>query len=411
MLDIKPTKLDLTAMHEKMQWYVDEEMIPFCTTLVMEGTDIVDVKTFGAMDGLKGEGRPLEVDTIYRMYSNTKIVTSVGAMMLWEAGQFDLDDPIEKYLPEFADPKVLKADAESIEDAEPAKGSITIRHLLSHTSGLSYGFIEPESLIDQIYNGSGVNALATHGLTLETMCEKLGPLPLVFEPGTSWRYSLATDVTARLIEVVSGQSFDEYLQEAIFGPLGMVDTGFYVPAEKQDRFSTMYRPEDFLDPLAKGLVKADDPHEGTYSKPNSFLSGGGGLVSTLVDYIKFIQLIVNDGEWQGTRLLKKETLDMMRSNQLADGVAVAFPMWAMPGTEFGLGFALKASVSGDEAAGMKGEYHWGGMAGTHSWMSPETGLTGMCMTQRMPGFWHAFSHDFKALVYSAKEAAEENAES
>jgi CubicO group peptidase (beta-lactamase class C family) len=171
----------------------------------------------------------------------------------------------------------------------------------------------------------------------------------------------------------------------------------------------MYRPEDFLDPLAKGLVKADDPFEGSYSQPNTFLSGGGGLCSTLVDYIKLIQLIVNDGEWQGTRLLKKETLDLMRTSQLADGVSVAFPMWAMPGTEFGLGFALKTSVSDDEAAGMKGEYHWGGMAGTHSWMSPETGLTGMCMTQRMPGFWHAFSHDFKALVYEAKAEAKAKA--
>ena len=405
MLDIKSTKLDLTSMHQKMQWYVDEEMIPFCTTLVMEGTDIVDVQTFGAMDGLKGEGRALEPDTIYRMYSNTKLVTSVAAMMLWEAGKFDLDDPLEKFLPEFANPTVLKSGATSIEDVEPAKNLITIRHLLSHTAGLSYGFIEPESIIDQAYTAAGVNALATAGSTLKTMCEKLGPMPLVFEPGTSWRYSLATDVTARLIEVISGMSFDEFLDKSIFQPLGMVDTGFYVPKEKQDRFSTMYRPEDFLDPLAKGLVKADDPHEGVYAQPNSFLSGGGGLVSTLVDYIKFIQLIVNDGEWQGTRLLKKDTLDLMRSNQLAEGVAVAFPMWAMPGTQFGLGFALKAEVSGDEAAGMKGEYHWGGMAGTHSWMSPKTGITGMCMTQRMPGFWHAFSHDFKSLVYAAAEQA------
>lgn len=409
MLDVKPTNLDLTAMHEKMQWYVDQEMIPFCTTLVMEGTDIVDVQTFGSKDELKGQGQPLEPDTIYRMYSNTKIVTSVAAMMLWEEGKFDLDDPIEKYLPEFANPTVLKPNAESVDDVEPAKNSITIRHLLSHTSGLSYGFIEPESLIDQTYIGAGVNALATHGNTLKSLCENLGPLPLVFEPGTSWRYSLATDVTGRLIEVVTGLSFDKYLEQAIFQPLGMVDTGFYVPKDKQDRFTTMYRPEDFLDPLAKGLVKADDPFEGSYSQPNTYLSGGGGLCSTLVDYIKLIQLIVNDGEWQGTRLLKKETLDLMRTSQLADGVTVAFPMWAMPGTEFGLGFALKTSASDDEAAGMKGEYHWGGMAGTHSWMSPETGLTGMCMTQRMPGFWHAFSHDFKALVYEAKAEAKAKA--
>jgi CubicO group peptidase (beta-lactamase class C family) len=401
MLDVKPTQLDLSAMHEKMQWYLDEEMIPFCTTLVMQGTDIVDVKTFGAMDGLKGEGQPLKPNTIYRMYSTTKIVTSIGAMMLWEAGAFDLDDPLEKYLPEFADLQVLKADAESIEDTEPANSSITIRQLLSHTSGLSYGFIEPESIIDKAYMAAGINALSTPGATLEGICEKLGKQPLVFHPGTHWRYSLATDVTARLIEVLSGQSFDEYLKDEIFGPLGMSDTDFYVPPEKQDRFTTMYRPEDFLDPLAKGLVKADDPVEGIYSKPNSFLSGGGGLCSTLIDYTRFIQMIVNGGEWQGVRLVKPETLDLMRTNQLPKGIVVNFPMWDMPGTVFGLGFAVKQSVSDDEPKGAVGEYHWGGMAGTHTWMSPETGITGICMTQRMPGFWHAFSHDFKRLVYEA----------
>ncbi|MFT4797316.1 MAG: CubicO group peptidase (beta-lactamase class C family) [Candidatus Azotimanducaceae bacterium] len=399
MIDIKPSQLDLSAMHARMQWYVDEEMIPFCTTLVMDGTDVVDVKTFGSMDG--GEGRPLHLDTIYRMYSNTKIITSVAAMMLWEAGKFDLDDPLEKFIPDFADLQVLKADAATIEDVEPAKSSITIRQLLSHTSGLSYGFIEPESIIDKAYMAAGVNALATGGQTLQGLCEALGKQPLVFQPGNYWRYSLATDVTARLIEVISGQPFDDFLKENIFAPLGMNDTDFYVPEDKQDRFSTMYRPEDFLDPLAKGLVKADDPHSGIYSEPNTFLSGGGGLCSTLVDYIKIIQLIVNEGEWQGTRLLKPETLDQMRTNQLPDGVVVNFPMWDMPGTTFGLGFALKESPGEGEPVGAIGEYHWGGMAGTHSWMSPGTGITAMCMTQRMPGFWHAFSHDFKRLVYEA----------
>jgi CubicO group peptidase (beta-lactamase class C family) len=399
MLEIRPTKLDLSAMHKSMQWYVSEEMIPFCTTLVMEGCDIVDIKTFGSMDG--GEGRPLQHDTIYRMYSNTKIVTSVAAMMLWEAGKFDLDDPLEKFLTDFANLQILKPEASSITDTEPANSSITIRQLLSHTSGLSYGFIEPESVIDKAYVEGGINALSTQDQTLEGLCEALGKQPLVFQPGTYWRYSLATDVTARLIEVISGQSFDEYLKQHIFEPLEMVDTDFYVPVEKQDRFSTMYRPEDFLDPLAKGLVKSDDPIEGIYSKPNTFLSGGGGLCSTLVDYIKIIQLIVNGGEWNGTRLLKAKTLDLMRTNQLPEGVVVNFPMWDMPGTTFGLGFALKEQPGEGEPDGATGEYHWGGMAGTHSWMSPGTGITAICMTQRMPGFWHAFSHDFKRLVYEA----------
>ena len=397
MLDVSKTSLDFSPMHERMQWYVDQDIIPMCTTLVMKGTDIIDIKTFGSLD--KEAGGELKPDSIFRMYSNTKIVTSVAAMMLWEAGKFDLDDPLEKYLPEFSDLQVLKKDAESIEDTEPANSPITIRQILSHTSGLSYGFIEPESIIDSNYIKNGISGLATEGKTLESMCIELGKMPLAFQPGTFWRYSLATDVTARLIEVVSGQKFDAFLKQNIFEPLGMSDTDFYVPADKLDRFTTMYAPQNPLDPMAGGLNKADAPETSSYSKPTSFLSGGGGLTSTLVDYIQLIQLIVNGGEWKGTRLLKPETLQLMRTNQLADGVNVNFPFWEMVGTTFGLGFALKEQPAEGEPDAAIGEYHWGGMAGTHSWMSPTTGITGMCMTQLMPGFWHPFSHDFKRMVY------------
>lgn len=274
-----------------------------------------------------------------------------------------------------------------------------IRHVLSHSAGLSYGFIEPESLVDQAYAASGIDILNDASMTLEKLCEKLGELPLAYHPGEQWRYSFGTDVTARLVEVISGQAFDDFLIENIFAPLAMVDTDFFVPAEKQDRFTTMYAPVDLFAPMKGGLVKADDSHEGVYSQPRALLSGGGGLVSTVSDYLSFIRMLVAGGSWNGATIVKPETLQLMRTNQLADGIGVSFPMWAMPGTQFGLGFALKAEVSGDEPEAMLDEYHWGGLAGTHSWMAPRVNLTGMCMTQRMPGFWHPFSHEFKQLAY------------
>ncbi len=390
--------IDFAALHERMQWYVDQDILSCCNTLIMRGTDVLDYATFGYMDL---ESRtPLREDAIYRMYSNTKIVTSIAAMQLHEAGAFTLDDPVADYIPAFAHMQVLRADAVDVTDTEPAAEPMRIRHLLSHSAGLSYGFIEPESIVDQAYAGAGIDVLNNFDVTLESLCEQLGDLPLAYQPGTSWRYSFATDVTARLVEVLSGQAFDEFLEARIFGPLEMVDTDFWVPPEKRERFTTMYAPTDLLDPMKPGLVKADDPQDGTYTRRRPFLSGGGGLVSTVADYLSFVRMIVNGGSWNGARIVAPETLELMRTNQLAPGIGVSFPMWAMPGTVFGLGFALKASVSDDEPDAALDEYHWGGMAGTHSWMAPRPGITGMCMTQRMPGFWHPFSHEFKQLAYT-----------
>jgi CubicO group peptidase (beta-lactamase class C family) len=282
---------------------------------------------------------------------------------------------------------------------EPLAAPITMRQVFSHSAGFSYGFIEPESVIDQAYNAAGVGALGNTTATLESLCDGLARMPLAYQPGTNWRYSLASDVLARVVEVISGQSFDGYLQSRIFGPLGMVDTGFHVPEEKQDRFTTMYAPVDVMQPMQGGLVKVDDPRTGTYSQPPSFQSGGGGLVSTVADYVTFLRTLIGGGEWQGVRLLQPATLNLMRTNQLPAGVGVHFPMWAMPDTVFGLGFALKTAPGPDEPPSATDEYHWGGMAGTHTWMAPRAGICGVCMTQRMPGFWHPFSHDFKRMVY------------
>lgn len=396
-ITIAPSGEDFSELHDRMQWYVDEGILPCASTVVMRGTAVIDLALFGVMD-LESR-RPLTEDAIYRVYSNTKIVTSIAAMQLHEQGLFGLDDPLEAHLPGFGEMRVLRPDATSVAETEPAEGPIRIRHLLSHSAGLSYGFIEPMSVIDQAYGAAGINVFGGTTLTLETLCDRLAELPLAYQPGTSWRYSLATDVTARLVEVVSGQRFDEYLGANIFQPLGMVDTDFWVPPAKQDRFVTMYSAAEPFAPLAPAQVTADDPRDGAYSTPPRLLSGGGGLVSTISDYLTFIRMILNGGTWDDQVIVKPETLDLMRTNQLADGVRVSFPMWDMPGTVFGLGFALKESVAEGESPAMRGEYHWGGMAGTHSWMSPAAGIAGMCLTQRMPAFWHPFSHDFKQAVY------------
>jgi len=389
--------LDFSPMHAAMQRYVNDNILSCVSTIVMRGTDVLDFATFGYMDL---ESRtPLAGDAIYRMYSNTKIVTSVALMMLHEEGRFALDDELSRFLPAFGDPKVLRADAATAADVVGADHPILMRHVLSHSAGFSYGFIEPDSVVDQAYMNSGLNVLTQFDMDLEEFCDVAAELPLAYQPGTSWRYSIATDVCARLVEVLSGLKFDEFLKTRIFDPLGMVDTDFWVPPEKASRFITMYAPEDLLDPMKPGMVKADDPVSGQYNQRRRLTSGGGGLVSTMADYMTFIRMIVAGGEWQGVRILQPETLQLMRTNQLADGVQVAFPMWAMPGTVFGLGFALRQTLAEGDPAGAQDEYHWGGMAGTHSWMAPRAGITGMCSTQRMPGFWHPFSHEFRRYAY------------
>ena len=387
-------------MHQRMQWYVDQEIMPGISTLVMRGVDVLDYQCFGYMD-LESK-TPLREDAIYRMFSNTKLVTSVALMMLHEQGKFHLDDALADFIPVFSDLKVLIKGATNIDQVEALATPITIRQVLSHSSGFSYGFVDPFSVIDRAYLKGGLNIIEGFDGDLEALTNKMAEFPLAFQPGTDWAYSLATDVAARLVEVISGKRFDEFLQDNIFKPLGMIDTGFCVAEEKLDRLITLCAPNNLLKPMEPGLTQIGKAGKGP-TKPPAFLSGGGGLMSTVADYLTFIQMLVNGGEWKGVRVLQSKTLDLMRTNQLPEGVVVKFPAWDMHGTVFGLGFALKAQLTEDEPTAALGEYHWGGLAGTHSWMSPNGGpdgnISGICMTQVMPAFWHQFSHDFKQHAY------------
>ena len=295
--------------------------------------------------------------------------------------------------------EVLRSDADSVDVVEPLRMEPTIAQLMSHSAGFSYGFLDPTSVVDQAYVQAGLAGLTGEIASLGSLVERIADLPLADQPGTRWRYSFSTDILARLVEVWSGEKFSAFLKRRILDPLGMLDTDFFVPEEKRDRFTAMYAPTDLMEPMQGGLVKVDDPSETSYSAPPSFEAGGHGLVSTISDYLSFVRMLVNEGEWNGMRLLQPQTLTLMRSNRLPPGALVRFMTMDLPGTTFGLGFALKESLAENETPNALGEYFWGGIAGTHSFMAPKANLTMMCFTQRMPGFLHPFSADFKRLAY------------
>lgn len=392
----------LTKIDEAMQRYIDEAIVPGVSFLILKDTEIIYERHLGFAN-IESKA-PLSADAIFRIASNTKLITSVVLMMLYEQGKFGLDDGVHHYLPAFGDMTVLRPNAKSLDDVESAESPMTIRQLLSHSAGLSYGFVEPESVIDQAYNAAGLGGLGGTEVDLAAYTDAVANLPLAYQPGSNWRYSVATDICGRLIEVLSGKRLDQAIDDLLLQPLGMADTGFYVKPENRDRLCTLYAPLEPFKPMQGGLQAMPASADFSADERPRFLSGGGGMVSTLHDYARFIQMIVNQGQWHGHQYLLPETLRLMRENQLAEGVSVNFPFWPMPGTVFGLGFAVKQKPDAQESKLAVNEYHWGGLLGTHSWIAPEAGVSGLCFTQRMPGFWHPFSHEFKHLVYAAAEA-------
>src|SRR5262245_10814428 len=282
-VEYTPQGYDFRPAHAAMQRYIDGSLLSGFSSAVLVGRDLVDVKCIGWAD--KEAQIPLRVDHIFRVFSNTKLITSCAALLLFEEGRFRLDDPIEQFIPQLANRRVLRPGATSLDQTEPAVRPITIRQLMSHSSGLSYGLLDPGTLIFKAYNERKVNNPAT---TLAEMIDVLADLPLVYHPGTSWEYSAATDVLARLVEVISGQRFDTFIQSRSLSPLGMVDTGFVVP--DRDRLVAFYAGADPSNPMKPGLARADDaPYPGAYLRPFPRQSGGAGLVSTLPDMVAFIR--------------------------------------------------------------------------------------------------------------------------
>ncbi len=396
MEDLKVTAkgYDFTEAHAAMQRYVDGNLLSGVSSAVMVGRELVDVNYAGWAD--KEAQTPLRADHIFRVFSNTKLVTSCAALLLSEEGKFKLDDPIEKYIPQLGNRQVLLPNAASLDETEPAKSSITIRQLLSHSSGLSYGFFDPGTLIFKALNERGVHNPMT---TLADMVDVLAGLPLIYQPGTSWEYSLAIDVVARLVEIISGQSFDQFIQARIFNPLGMVDTGFVVPEKDQGRLVAYYAGADMMEPMKPGLTRTDNaPFPGAYLHPIARLNGGGGLVSTLPDMVALIRSLLPGGK----TLLKPETIAQMMTNQLPDGQWIRF---ALMGEQVGKAHTLAGGLivkpTPFDHPDASGELYWGGVAGTQWWISPRHNMAGVMMAQRQMSFVHPFSFEFKRLAYDA----------
>ncbi len=382
------------ALHAALQSQVDRQFLPGVSSALLRGREVLDRFVCGQAD--VEAGLPLREDHIFRVFSNTKLLTSCAVLLLMEDGRLQLDDPVERYLPQLANRQVLRAGATAIDQVEPARQSITLRHLMTHTAGLSYGLFDPGSLLFKAYGAAGVhNPLLSQAQFIDV----LATLPLAFQPGERWEYSLATDVLGRVIEVVSGQSLGEFFQARICGPLGMGDTAFWVPEAKRPRLAALYGGTDFMNPLQPGLVRMDAaPYPGAYMSPAPRQTGGGGLVSTLDDTVRLIQALMPGG--QG--LLQPDTLSQMMRNQVAAGLYVQFPnMPANPGRVFGLGSSVLAQPGAFDPPQSAGEVSWGGMAGTVWWINPRLNLAGVLMTQRYYGFGNPYTFEWRHHAYRA----------
>ncbi len=373
--DVGMSMEKLAKIKPAVQAFIDNEKIAGASVLVARKGKIALFETFGMMD--MEAKKSMKQNTIFRFYSMTKSVTSVAAMMLYEEGKLKLDDPVSKYIPEF---KGLKVYAESGEHIEQER-EMSIRDLLRHSSGLTYGFFG-NTPVDKMYLSRSVFAWDS---PLQDMINKLSKIPLLYQPGTKWHYSVSTDVLGYIVEKVSGQSLDMFFRQRIFKPLKMKDTAFYVPAKKVDRFAACYGPN-----LTGGLKIIDEPAKSRYLKKRSLLSGGGGLVSTARDYLRFCQMLLNKGRLDGERLLRPETVKMMTKNQLPDSVKRS------EDGGFGLGFSVRLK----DGKFPKGEYGWGGAASTHFWISPKHDLIVIALSQYMP-YSGRLENTIKPLVYDS----------
>lgn len=378
--------------------YVDPGKIPGCQTLVFRRGGLAHHSVLGTADLERGTAAA--EDTIYRIYSMTKPITSVALMQLHEEARFSLSDPVHRYIPEFRDLRVYEQGVYPHYVTVPCERPMTIRDLLTHQSGLTYGFMARTN-VDSGYRKAGIGEKQRSG-TLEEMMTDLAALPLEFSPGTAWNYSVSTDVCGRLVEVLSGQPLDAYFRERILDPLGMVDTGFSVPDADLPRFAANYERR-----RNKTLRLVDDPLDSEYKQGVTLLSGGGGLVSTAADYLRFCRMLLGGGTLDGTRILGRKTLELMTRNHLPDGRDLtetsigSFAETPYEGTGFGLGFSVILDTVRGQNVGTPGEFAWGGAASTVFWVDPVEDLTVVFLTQLMPSRTFDFRGQLKSIVYGA----------
>ena len=377
--------------------YIQPGKIPGAVTLGARHGKVLWCEAQGLRDVERN--LPMERDTVFRIYSMTKPITSIAMMQLYEQGKFLLNDPVHKYIPSWRNLQVYKGGRYPDFETEPATTTMTIRDLMTHTSGLTYGFTE-RTEVDAAYRQLKLDGSSI--LTLDKLVDRLAELPLEFSPGTAWNYSVSTDVLGYLVELLSGKPLDAYFREHIFEPLGMADTGFQVRQDQQERFAAcyLYQPGDTM-------KLQDDPERSRYLKEPKFLSGGGGLVSTIDDYFRFAQALCQGGAYQGQRIIGRKTLEFMRLNHLPGGKDLpglsigGFSETPYAGSGFGLGFSVKTDVASSATIGSEGEFGWGGLASTSFFVDPVEDMVVIFMTQLMPSSSYPLRQDLRALVYGA----------
>ncbi|MEO1102097.1 MAG: serine hydrolase domain-containing protein [Pseudomonadota bacterium] len=395
---LNPERLEAMTTFFKEN-YLDTGKLPCVATLVSRGGEIAH-EAYSGNTAFEG-GAPINQDTIFRIYSMTKPITSVAAMMCLEEGDLRLDHPVSRYIPEFAETEVW--DGGNLKDYKTRKPDreIQIRDLFTHTSGITYGFLFQHE-VDALYRREKVGE---PGVTLEEMCKRIAKLPLAFSPGDKWNYGHSIDVLGRVVEVVSGQTLDTFFRERIFGPLGMNDTDFYVPEDKIDRLMTCYSK----DPMTGEVTVSDKGGAASkaYAKQPTMLNAGGGLVSTLRDYHRFCLCMMRGGTLDGARLLSPKTLEFMRMNHLPGGATIkdmgdeTFSEARMDGNGFGLGWSVAVDTVELMQPGSEGTYSWGGLANTFFWIDPEEELIAIQATQMIPSGCYPIRPQFQQLVYSA----------
>jgi CubicO group peptidase (beta-lactamase class C family) len=372
----------LARLGEVMAGEIERGRVPGAVALVARRGRLGYFESFGRRDAAGGE--PMAKDAIFRIYSMTKPITSVAAMMLWEEGRFLLSDPIAKYLPDLSRLDVA-VDRDGEIERVPALRAVTIQDLLRHTSGLTYEF-RGTGPVHKMYRSAKVDRRAQSSAD---QVATLGRMPLLYQPGTRWEYGRSTDVVGRLVEVLSGQKLSAFFEQRILAPLGMVDTAFHVPPRHHSRLAEAFG-RDPDSGVTVQLLEVRDP-------PN-FESGGGGLVSTAADYARFLQMLLSGGTLEGRRLLSRKTIELMTADHL--GPITGAPDLLLPGHGFGLGFAVRLHAGIAHVPGSIGQYFWGGLAGTTFWIDPAEQLFALMLIQA-PGLRDYYRTLFRDLVYAA----------
>jgi CubicO group peptidase (beta-lactamase class C family) len=383
--------------------YIGAGRMPCAQLLVSRRGELAHQSVLGLRDIERGAA--LTEDTVFRIYSMTKPVTSVALMSLVEEGLIALDDPVAKYIPSWAGLGVFQAGAPGGFMIKPPERPMQVVDLLRHTSGLTYSF-QYRSNVDAAYRQLKIDTVYGER-DLEGMVEALASLPLEFSPGAAWNYSVSTDVVGYLVQKVAGRPLDVVLQERVFGPLKMVDTGFFVREDQRARFAACYETTPPNGSEGARLKLQDDPRTSPYLAPPKLLSGGGGLVSTAADYLRFNHMLLNGGELDGARILGPQTLKLMRANHLPGGGDLTrcsrslFSESTYAGVGFGLGFAVVFDPPQTLLPSSVGEFYWGGMASTAFWVDPVEEITAVFMTQLLPSTATTIRRELRTMVYAA----------